>query len=255
MPSRKPPGAAPSQKRSAGSASPKRSTKPKKRPAARKKSAKLKTGLGKVDDGLLFALGHPLRLRMLVSLNEEGDGGPSDLAERLKSTTEHCSYHIKVLEKYGYVEFVRKEFVPTGAKSIYRAIRKVEFPREVWEQLPPAAQNQVITGLFMSSFGDAETALRSGAFEKHPESHASWTHLQLDPKRWNRLRALLQRTLTKVMEIKEEAENDEEAIDDLLTLSFSLLVYPLPDGAWSVDDDRPTFLQHRHSDDDAATSL
>src|SRR4051794_4510421 len=156
MASRKSPRPAPTGKREAESAPPKRATKSKKKPAAKKETGKRKTGLGKVDDGLLFALRHPLRLRMLVSLNEEGDGSPSELAKRLESTTEHCSHHIKVLEEYGYVEFLRKEFVSTGAKSIYRAIRKVEFPQEVWERLPPAVQNQVVTGLFMSSFGDAE---------------------------------------------------------------------------------------------------
>jgi hypothetical protein len=185
---------------------------------------------------------------MLVSLNEEGDGSPSELARRLESTTEHCSHHIKVLEEYGYVEFVRKEFVSTGAKSIYRAIRKVEFPQEVWEQLPPAVQNQVVTGLFMSSFGDAEAALLSGAFEKHPESHASWTHFYLDQKSWKRLRDLLERTLVKALKIGEDAkdrrETAEAAGESLLAVSFSMLVYPLPDEPWPADDDRPTFLQH-----------
>jgi DNA-binding transcriptional ArsR family regulator len=253
MASRKIPKTTPPKKRSEGSAPRKRATKPKSKPAAKKKAGKRKTGLGKVDDGLLFALRHPLRLRMLVSLNEEGDGSPSDLAKRLESTTEHCSHHIKVLEEYGYVEFVRKELVSTGAKSIYRAIRKVEFPQEIWEQLPPAVQNQVVTGLFMSSFGDAEAALLSGAFEKYPESHASWTHLHLDQKRWKQLRNLLERTLVKVLEIGREAEEHEDAAEeageDLLTVSFSLLAYPLPDDAWPTDDDRPTFLQHGGSND------
>lgn len=190
---------------------------------------------------------------MLVSLNEEGDGSPSELAKRLGSRTEHCSHHIKVLEEYGYVEFVRKDFVPTGAKSIYRAIRKVEFPQEVWEELPPAVQNQVVTGLFMSSYGDAEAALLSGTFEKHPESHASWTHLYLDQKRWTRIRNLLERTLIKALEIGEEVEglkeNSEAAGEDMLTISFSMLAYPLPDDAWPTDDDRPTFLQHGGSNE------
>jgi hypothetical protein len=251
MASRKTPRTAPPKKGSEGSAPRKRATKPKKKPPAKKKTGKRKTGLGQVDDGLLFALRHPLRLRMLVSLNEEGDGSPSDLAKRLESTTEHCSHHIKVLEQYGYVKFVRKEFVSTGAKSIYRAIRKVEFPQEVWEQLPPSVQNQVVTGLFMSSFGDAEAALLSGAFEKYPESHASWTHLHLDQKRWRRLRNLLERTLVKALEIGEEAEDPkdaaEEAGENLLAVSFSILAYPLPNDAWPADDDRPTFLQHGES--------
>jgi DNA-binding transcriptional ArsR family regulator len=226
----------------------KRAAARKKKPTAKKKTGQRKTGLGKVDDGLLFALRHPLRLRMLVSLNEEGDGSPSELAKRLGSTTEHCSHHIKVLEEYGYVKFLRKEFVSTGAKSIYRAVRKVEFPQEVWERLPPAVQNQVVTGLFMSSFRDAEAALLSGAFEKHPESHASWTHLHLDQKRWKRIRNLLERTLLKALEIGAEAkdarENGEADGEEQLAVSFSILAYPLPDDAWSTDDDGPTFLQH-----------
>lgn len=253
MASRKTSKAALPKKRSAEPTSSKRVASRRKKPTTKKKTSKRKTGLGKVDDGLLFALRHPLRLRMLVSLNEEGDGSPSELAKRLESTTEHCSHHIKVLEEYGYVEFLRKEFVSTGAKSIYRAVRKVEFPQEVWERLPPAVQNQVVTGLFMSSFGDAEAALLSGAFEKHPESHASWTNLRLDQKRWKRLRNLLERTLTKALEIGEEAEaakeNGEVDGEEQLAVSFSILAYPLPDDAWPTDDERPTFLQHGGSQD------
>jgi hypothetical protein len=205
----------------------------------RKRSAK--SGLGEIDEGLLFVLRHPLRILMLVSLNEEGDGSPSDLAARLNVPVEHTAHHIKVLKRYKFVKEVRKVASGASTKTIYRAIRKVEFPKESWEALPPYVQNQVIFGLFLASFNDAESALLSGAYEERPESHASWMNFDLDERSWRRLIKLLDATFHKVIALQKSATDRKDEAErtgqPLRTVSISMSAFLLP-GEGAINDQR-----------------
>jgi hypothetical protein len=208
-----------------------------------KKAAKATSGLGRLDDSLLFVLRHPLRVRMLVSLNEEGDGSSSDLGERLNAMTERVAYHMGVLLKHKFVKLVRVEQVGSATKKIYRALRKVEFPKEVWEQLPSYVQNQVLTGLFMTSFADIEAALLNGAYEKRPESHASWTHLSLDDRAWRKLIKLFDGTFEKAMKIGLEAKGRLEAEGiDPLNVSVTMSAFVLPEGEGAKTS--KTYMRH-----------
>jgi hypothetical protein len=193
-----------------------------------------KSGLGKLDDSLLFVLRSSLRVRMLVSLNEEGDGSPAEVGRRLNVPTERTSYHMKVLQKNGFAELIRKESVGSATKSIYRATRKVEFPKEVWENLPAPIQNTVLHGLFHTSYSDVEAALLSGAYERRPESHASWTRLPLDERAWRKLIKLFDGTFERAMTIGAEAEKRIEAKSiepaDILIASVTMSSFILPEG-------------------------
>ncbi|HET6997717.1 MAG TPA: winged helix-turn-helix domain-containing protein [Solirubrobacterales bacterium] len=202
-------------------------------PRAAKPNPNAKSGLGRLEDDMLFVFSHPLRVRMLVSLNEEGDGSSSDLSGRLGVSTETLAHHMKVLRKYNFVELVDQKKVGSAVKSIYRALRRVEFPKEVWEKFPPFIQNQILTGLFLTSFADAELALLDGAYEKRPESHASWTRQQVDERAWRRLVKLFDRTFEKALEICAEADERSRAEgrdgDELLTVSLNMFSFVLPD--------------------------
>jgi len=216
---------------------------------SRKKTrAKRKTGLGKVDDDLLYVLSNPLRLRMLVSLNEEGNASPSDLSVRLNAPLGSTSYHMKVLREKNFAEIAERDFNGRGMKTIYRAIRKAEFPQEVWERLPPPVQNQVLVGLFLTSYADAQEAIVAGAFEKHPESHATWTTMELKPEKWQALRNVLERALEEVLaigkEAKEEKENGVVDPEELLSISLSMFAFPLLNATAALEDRPATLLRH-----------
>ena len=213
-----------------------------------KARAKRKTGLGKVEDDLLYVLSNPLRLRMLVSLNEEGNASPSDLSARLNAPLGSTSYHMKVLREKQFAEIVKRDFNGRGVKTIYRAIRKAEFPQEVWERLPPPVQNQVLVGLFLTSYADAQEAIVAGAFEKHPESHAAWTMMELNPEKWQALRSVLERALEEALAIGKEAKEENEKrkgeTDDLLSISLSIFAFPLLSAPADRENRPSTLLRH-----------
>ena len=56
------------------------------------------------DAQVLRAMTHPLRLRLMGSLRKEGPATASQLARRFGESSGATSYHLRVLEKYGFIE-------------------------------------------------------------------------------------------------------------------------------------------------------
>lgn len=206
------------------------------------KSAKRKSGLARLDDGLVFVLSHPLRVRMLASLKIEGDASAKELCERLNCSKYNTSYHMRVLRKYDCVELVRTEKVRSVEKRIYRAKIAVEFPTEIWDALPPAVQGMVVAAVFMTSYSDTEIALISRAYEDRPESHASWSNPVVDIPGWLALLKLVDGVLPAAKRIEEEAKDRIEAAGgdiSVLTVSLNMSAFVLPDDAAAIEERLP----------------
>jgi DNA-binding transcriptional ArsR family regulator len=61
--------------------------------------------LRNIDDAqLLRAMAHGLRLRLMESLLKDGPATASELGRRLGESSGATSYHLRILEKYGFVE-------------------------------------------------------------------------------------------------------------------------------------------------------
>lgn len=183
---------------------------------------------------------------MLAFMHDAGEASPSDLARALGVGTYHTSYHMRVLVEYGCAEPIRTEQVGSLNKTIYRPIQKLEFPKEVWEQLPPALQHQMITYLFQASFADAEVALQDRVYEQFPESHASWANKNLDEQGWEELVELFDATLESAMAIVGNSEgrhkeDGRQADASDLRVSFCLVAFPFPRDQEPPETD---FLRH-----------
>lgn len=56
------------------------------------------------DARVLRALAHPLRLSLLEELLKAGPATATELAERLGESPANCSWHLRQLARYGYIE-------------------------------------------------------------------------------------------------------------------------------------------------------
>ena len=61
------------------------------------------------DAGTLRALAHPLRLRLLGTLRLDGPSTASELGRRLGESSGSTSYHLRQLERYGFVRPAREQ--------------------------------------------------------------------------------------------------------------------------------------------------
>ena len=75
----------------------------------------------------LKALGHPLRVRVLEMLGQEGDWQLTnrELAQRLGVDPGHLHFHVRMLLKAGLIELAHENGRGRGREKPYRAVAKV----------------------------------------------------------------------------------------------------------------------------------
>lgn len=157
-----------------------------------------------ITQQLAKALAHPLRVRILTSLHK-GISSPNQLAQELGEPLGNVSYHVKTLLEYDCVELVKTEPRRGAVEHFYRATERPFLSDAEWAKIPASARKG-ISGVTLEAIGqDATRAMIAGTMEAHTDTHLSRTPLLLDQKAWTELTKLLEGTLSRAMEIGEEA--------------------------------------------------
>ena len=157
-----------------------------------------------ITQQLAKALAHPLRVRILTSLNR-GISSPNQLAQELDEPLGNVSYHVKTLLEYDCVELVKTEPRRGAVEHFYRATERAFFSDADWAKIPAPARKG-IDGVIIEAIGqDATAAMLEGTIDSRIDTHISRTPLVLDDAGWKELSKLLSETLEGSMKIAEES--------------------------------------------------
>ena len=167
------------------------------------KTAEKKSGF--VDQRLMKALGHPVRVRILEVVNERPISPVGFAREERGVSLSTASYHFKVLEECGCIECVEEVQRRGSREHIYQGTRRALFDDAVWKRLPKLVQGGVTATVLEGFIDRAVRAVESGSYDAREDSHLSWLAMVLDEKGWDRLTALLASMLTEAQEIAVEA--------------------------------------------------
>jgi DNA-binding transcriptional ArsR family regulator len=77
------------------------------------------------DQGIITALGHPLRARIL-SVLDGGEASPKELATQLGEKLGNVSYHVRILVRLGLIELVRETPRRGAVEHHYRSAPRPE---------------------------------------------------------------------------------------------------------------------------------
>jgi DNA-binding transcriptional ArsR family regulator len=181
--------------RSETTVSPKATTK------AKRKNEKTSRHRGTVDQRLVRALGHPVRVQALVILNERV-ASPNEISKELGQSVGHVSYHIKVLKECECIELVDTAPRRGAMEHYYRATDRAFLNSDEWAALPESIRPALSASGLKTLLNDASAALLAGTFDQREDRHLSWTPMIVDEKGWDELKAVLAETLEKVEKIQ-----------------------------------------------------
>jgi DNA-binding transcriptional ArsR family regulator len=190
--------------------------------------AQTRTSPEGITQQLAKALAHPLRVRILTSL-QKGISSPNQLAQELGEPLGNVSYHVKTLLEYDCVELVKTEPRRGAVEHFYRATERAFFSDADWAKIPASARKG-ISGVALETIGkDVTEAMVAGTIDGRTDSHISETSLLLDEKGWSELNRLLADTLNRAIEIQEEAASRlaSEKSDPVAT-KLAILHYESP---------------------------
>jgi DNA-binding transcriptional ArsR family regulator len=184
--------------------------------AKTKTKTKKRSSSSGVDQKLVKALAHPLRVEILTILNERM-ASPNELSKELDEGLSQVSYHVKVLKDFDTIEMVKTEPRRGAVEHYYRATARAFFTDRDWKTLPDSVKPGVSAAAIRMIIEDVLNALKSGTFDARDDRHVSWTPGVVDQQGWEESATLVKETLEKVIKIHAEsskrlAKSGEEGI-------------------------------------------
>jgi DNA-binding transcriptional ArsR family regulator len=182
---------------------------------AAKTKTKKKKSTG-VDQRLVKALAHPLRVEILTILNERM-ASPNELSKELEEGLSQVSYHVKVLKDFECIEMVKTEPRRGAVEHYYRATSRAFLTDQDWQSLPDSVKPGVSASSIQMILEDVFGAMAGGTFDLRDDRHLSWTPGVVDEQGWEESVDLVAETLDRVIKIhagsaKRLARSGEEGI-------------------------------------------
>jgi DNA-binding transcriptional ArsR family regulator len=145
---------------------------------------------GEVDQDMVRALAHPLRVEILRLL-EEGPSGPKRLSDRIGEPLGNLSYHMKVLYRCGCIELI--ETIPSrgAVEHIYRLKPRGAIGSGTWKEVPLALRTHYAGSTLAAFTSRAIEALDAGTVESREGSGVTWLPLNVDEQGWKELNRVL----------------------------------------------------------------
>ena len=140
----------------------------KKRQGTTSKTQGRETSSRSVDQRVIKALGHPLRVEILAILNDRM-ASPNELSKELEEGLSQVSYHIKVLKDFDMIHMVKTEPRRGAVEHYYRASTRVFIPVWVMKLMPKSAQRHMFSDVLADVEQDVGTSLETGTFDKRPD--------------------------------------------------------------------------------------
>jgi DNA-binding transcriptional ArsR family regulator len=173
-----------------------------------------------VDQRLVKAIGHPIRMRALTLLNERV-ASPSEISKELKEPLGVVAYHVRILEELECIELVRTEPRRGALEHYYRALRRPWLDDEQVKHIPASLRRSLAGSVFAQLTDDVAAAGRGEGLDRDNHWMAR-TPLVLDETAWEELGQMLQTVLDRALELQAESigrllkEQDPESISAVL---------------------------------------
>ena len=182
-----------------------------------------------VEQIVAKAFAHPLRVQILIILNERV-ASPNLLSQELNQSLNLVAYHVRVLEKYDCIELVDTKQRRGATEHFYRATRRQFLSDAEWARLPESLRPGLSGAMLKAVFGDIEEALSKGTFDEMEDRHLSRVPMVVDKKGWEDVSTLLLGTLDRLLEIQAEASERLANSDETGMLSkVEMLHFKSPD--------------------------
>jgi hypothetical protein len=157
-----------------------------------------------VEQIVAKAFAHPLRVQILIILNERV-ASPNLLSQELNQSLNLVAYHVRVLEKYDCIELVDTKQRRGATEHFYRATRRQFLSDSEWARMPESLRPGLSGAMLKSVFDDIEEAMSSGTLDEIDDRHLSRTPMVVDQQGWDETATLLRETLDRLLAIQADA--------------------------------------------------
>jgi len=189
------------------------------RPKVRKRAE-----LEPIDERLMKALSHPLRVQILTLVNER-PWSPNEMHKELDEGLSQVSYHVKVLKDFEMVELVATEPRRGAVEHFYKAVERVIVPEKMAADLPRSSRLMLLDRVIRDSERDIHEALKTGTFYQRKDLHADWVPMDLDDLACQALHKRADKFLEDALKIAGEAAGRIAGGAEAIPVSLALFAF------------------------------
>ena len=179
-----------------------------------------------IDQKLVRALAHPVRIQILEILSERV-ASPNMIAIELETGLSHVAYHTRALDRCGCLELVQTAQRRGATEHFYKARPRVFIGDQAWRSVPASIRGAVSAASLQTFMDKAVAALEAGTMDRREDTTFSWMPLHLDDQGWQEVTRILRGATDRVVEAQEESNRraqasgrDERSISAVVALAL-----------------------------------
>lgn len=176
-----------------------------------------------IEEVVQYAIGHPIRVKALILLNERPHCA-SEIAAALGVPLTTLNNHLQRMCEEGSIEIAKVEKRRNMDRYWYRSVEVKEYSVAELERLPFRFRQNIAGAIAQSGIAEVMAALYGGTLAD-PRANLFWTSFNLDEEARAKADAATESYLKEMQEIEVEATNrvaasGEETTSMLLNHSF-----------------------------------
>jgi DNA-binding transcriptional ArsR family regulator len=144
-----------------------------------------------IDQRLVRALAHPLRVQILEILTERV-ASPAWLSIQLDAGLSHVAYHTRALDKCGCLDLVDTAQKRGATEHFYKASPGAFVGGRAWRKVPRAVLGGISAATLQTFLDKAIAALEAGTLEGREDTIFRWMPLLLDQAGWEEVVAIME---------------------------------------------------------------
>ena len=151
-----------------------------------------------IDQRLVKALAHPLRIQILEILTEQV-ASPNLLANELESQLSDVAYHTRALDRCGCLDLVDTVQRRGATEHFYKATPGAFVGDRSWRKVPRSVRGGVSAATLQTFLDKAVAALEAGTLDGRDDTVFRWMPLQLDQEGWKEVVAILEEATNLIL--------------------------------------------------------
>jgi DNA-binding transcriptional ArsR family regulator len=153
-----------------------------------------------IDQDLVRALGHPMRVRILEALQGR-TASPTELAREFRESLGVVSYHANALLDVDCIEQVRTRPKRGTVEHFYTARPRSFIGHQDWRRAPVSVRGGVTSEALRTFIAKVGAALDADTIDSREDTTLNWMPIVVDEQGWREAAEILDRALRELMTV------------------------------------------------------
>jgi Helix-turn-helix domain len=167
-----------------------------------------------IDQDLVRALGHPMRVRILEALQGR-TASPTELSREFRESLGVVSYHVNALLDVDCIGQVRTRPKRGTIEHFYTAQPRSFIGHQDWRRAPVSVRGGVTSEALRTFVAKVGAALDADTIDSREDTTLNWMPIVVDEQGWREAAEILDRALRELMTVDADSRRrlgDEDGI-------------------------------------------